>query len=247
MPRGRRRKNPKLDPFKDANLRVSFVKACKDRINRSLDSLELPSSASDAKESLGVLQTQGCDANFVLQTSWLYAMLQDGLERNRAAEAGTRPEYRRLSFVGGSWTRQHVRMHVGKCRELADEIERFMGSARIPGEHLLDSAEVVMYFQALPGVLRRYAHFAARVGEKAVTVNEFAAQRARVLASLVEHIRAKTGRPHWTELLTLILAWRDEWPFEETFSESALRMQWTRFQESPAGLPLFRPNSTAQD
>src|SRR5436309_3498832 len=135
----------KKTPFNDSNLRVSLVSACVSQLSSALDQLELPETAKEALKALGRLVKAGCRSDFVLETTWIYALLQYGIEQNREAEAGTRPEDRKLSFMTAGWARRDLDRHVAKCRELASEIEEFLRSARIPGRPLFESAEALMY------------------------------------------------------------------------------------------------------
>jgi len=232
--------------FNDWNIRESLHRGLVRRMSESLHGLNLPEDAPQARDALERLTHEGCDRDFVLQVTWLYAFVQYALEENQSAESMTRPEYRRLSLLGASWTRARVGRHIRTCSQLASEIEEFLRAARIPGERLRESAEVVMFLKTLPNVLQRYARFVEHVAEAIVPFKEARAQLERLAASLLTHVEQTTGRPHYREVVDIILAWQPEFPFKEYLNEDRLRMQYKRGTNRPDALPLFRPKATEQ-
>ena len=141
----------------------------------------------------------------------------------------------------GYLDRSELRRHVKACVQLSSDVERFMDAARVPGGDLRDSAEVLMYFRALPGVLRRYSGFAQRIGAMTDVVHELAFKKATYLVSLVEHVRSVIGELHLGELADLISGWRSIHPFTRIPTEQTLRKLDLRQVRRQGTLGLLTP------
>src|SRR5438477_11994533 len=140
-------------------------------------------------------------------------MLQWAQESNRELERNTRTEYRKLALIGLNWGRADLRRHVQQCRQVADDVERFLASARVPGGNVKDFVQVLMFDCTLPHVLRNYADLAQKIGRMTDVVHETANKKASCLLSLVEHVRSITGQLHLTHIADLISGWRSVHPF----------------------------------
>lgn len=226
MSRRSRQRFGQAKEYSDANVRATLTRIFEDLPRAG--PLSIPAHETVAQRALAGLVNEGCDANIVLQCSFAYAAFQYSLEMNRKVESGTRPEDRKLAFTGGLWRRKDARRIAGACRQLATEIERFLFFARAPGEQLRGSVEVILFHEKLPRVLNRFADFAEDIGERTALVNELPAQRGRVLADLEDHVRNRTGKPHYEDLLAIIMAFRERFPFEDPLSQDALRKQAVR-------------------
>lgn len=230
--------------YSDANVSNKLADLLREL--RLSDVLEFPPDAEQARRALRVLTDAGCKQNILLQLTHLYALFHYAMERNKVAESDTRPEDRRVAFPGVHWRRKDVDRIARTSRELADEAERFLFYARVPDENLRMTFDVLAYHKALPDVLRRFANFVEDVANRALVVNELPAQRARFIADLHHHVLTCTERPHYAELLEMILGWRGVYPFEETLSEDALRMQVARQANSFPKLPSLTDRPSEQ-
>src|SRR4051812_28021204 len=104
-----------MESLNDNNIRLNLVGIMTRKMESTLNGIELPGDDPVGVTALGKLTEAGCDSNFVLQTTWIYAMLQWGLEENRKVEATTHVDYRKSQFVGRSFTRKQARKHVAGC------------------------------------------------------------------------------------------------------------------------------------
>lgn len=229
--------------FTDEQIRASLRQAL---LKAELEGIELPATEARALSALNLLVSTGCNRRFLIEASFIYAMLLWAQESNRELERNTRPEYRKLALIGLSWSRADLRRHVKQCRQLADEVERFVGSARVPGGNVKDCVQVLMFDRTLPRVLRNYADLAQKIGRMTDVLHETANKKASCLLSLVEHVRSVTGEVHLTHIADLISGWRSFHPFTLALSDETLRKQYERQMRRQTELALFMSKPTGQ-
>jgi hypothetical protein len=232
-----RKKRPhahEVNEFSDTNVQNTVIRMLEQFKESGFE--EYPSEAHSSREALEVLVSRGCDPSILRTLSYAYALFSFALEENRRVECKIRPENRKIAFDGGVWRRKDITNIGDRSRELADMASRFLVFARSPHGDLRDNPEYYL-FGRLPTVLRRFADYVERIGEQAAVVNELPAQRARAIADLEAHVRAKTERSHFSEIVELILGWRTRFPFKDPVTEDALRMQLARERSDERALP----------
>ena len=124
-------------------------------------------------------------------------------------------------------------------QSLADDIETFTTSARVPDELSRLGDDVVLYSIGLPPVVRDYGNFALRVGDAVAVPVEVQAQKDRFLLSLVGYAMAKTGQPHFRDIADLISGWRARFPAVSGVYAEKLRKQFERALSRPHLEPLW--------
>jgi hypothetical protein len=208
------------------NRGLNLVPAMGKDILTAFENISFPAAADVAHSALRRLTTAGCDDKFVLQTTWVYAMLQRLLEEERLSLAALPRDSEATQLGGLRITLKQGKNHVSECRRIADDIEQLLAAARVPGTSLRDNFDALMFYLTLPNVLRKYAHLAGDLTERTRPTKEAVAQRNRILVSLVNHVAETTGRPFFTELADVILAWRETWPFSKDINADVLRKQF---------------------
>lgn len=202
--------------------------------------LELPTGNPELRSRVQKLVEQGCDERFLLEMSYFYAYIADAFNKNAKTERSTSSSSRLVALPGLNMSRRALKNHIRDIQHDARQIERILAVARKPGKDpqtLHDAAEL----SPLPKLLERYCRLVADVGRACAIPHEKPLQRDRVLCSLVAHVSAVTGKPHWETLVDLINCWNLVFIKDEI----TLRAQ-SRRATGPDQLPLFRP-STVQN
>jgi hypothetical protein len=226
-------------PMNRVNRGLNLVPATSRGISYAFEDLSLPAAEQFANAAIRRLTSAGCNDKFVLQTTLMYAMSQSLLEEERLRLAALPRDSEAAQHAGLRLTLKRGKKHVSECRRMADETERFLAVARAPIGSLRDNVDIVMFFQGLPAVLRKYADFAEDLTERTRPTKEAVAQQNRILVSLVKYVTEITGQPRFSELAELILAWRETWPFAKDINSDVLRKQFRRAASSSDLLPLF--------
>ena len=216
---------------------VPSVSQCLAEINQNLAEVDLPPDNKDLRARVDKLVEQGCDEQFLLEVSFLYAYVAFASKKNSEAEQSTPTMSRLIALPGLNMSRRELANHLRDVRHAARQIERILEVARKPGKDqqtLIDAADL----GHLPKELERYCKFAADVGRACEIPREKRLQRDRCLCSLVKYVETITGKHHWETLVALI----NRWNLVFIEDDVTLRAQFRRANR-PGQLPLFWPKT----